>query len=694
MTSLDGTNDLNRKRSTSSVRPQSTTTLPTSNNSKKLPPRMVDKELQRLKTLAVVSGLNKAFTQEPSPISNNGGTHGLPLFPPPSSSSVSSITSSSIPPRPSTVCLNDLRQPQQTQSTIVSTNLSQRSSGSSLHFDYMQYKKQMKRRSSTLPIQQVQHHHQQQQQQIQQTQQQKRSKAITLDDLEKDLLGMFEEAYLRCNHHGGAAPSVATQEVDSDRIDNWMVNVAVSTHPNPDNHNDTDSGETRENPTIITTHPKDTDDIEEDSSRVKELEATVKRLNEAQEHHIQWEQNIQKVVANYMEQKEVETAKTRQLSQVVIQQERLIEEMENHLDQVMAANANLRSSFQETAWGPIVAEARDELKNLHTEISALAETKYGLEETIANLQAELQDSQQHIQQSLNTTRQLESECQLQRSNIDEKLESLKNQVLEKDALLQKYRTNGSNSNDQHKQRKVVENLIIKAPVSSNEISPSPIASPTTANNSKRGSIVDTRRLSYSSIASNHTTGIPKPPVHGTHSRRGSANTTSSSKRSYIARWTGGPLPPAAPPPTDPLPPLPFTEMNKQRGISNDSSSLSHLDSPTSLLSLSSLANSNNNNKIIHRSSIDSSSEIISVDEEEAYREFTEQLQSRLSVSKEIDELQVWQPTDLEELQKRIDAKWGDLQEDQEDPHKRHSLATLASKDGAAFWRGMKKKLRV
>ncbi|KAG2220980.1 hypothetical protein INT45_006513 [Circinella minor] len=660
---------------------------------------MVDKELQRLKTLAVVSGLNKAFTQEPSPISNNGSTNGLPPFPPPSSSSVSSITSSSMPPpRPSTVCLNDLRQPQQTQSTIVSTNLSQRSSGSSLHFDYMQYKKQMKRRSSTLPIQQIQQVQQVQQvQQQQQTQQQKRTKTITLDDLEKDLLGMFEEVYLRCNHHGGVAPSVATQEVDADRIDNWMVNVAVSTHPNPDHHHDNDSGETRENPTIITTTPpKEMDDIEEEEkenkNRVKELEATVKKLNEAQKQHIQWEQNIQKVVTHYMEQKEVETAKTRQLSQVVIKQERLIEEMQNHLDQVIAANANLRSCFQETSWGPIVAEARDELKNIHSEISALAETKYGLEETISNLQIELKDSQQQIQHSLNTTHQLESECQIQRSNIDEKLESLKKQVLEKDTLLQKYRTYGpiSSPNDQ---RKVVENLIIKTPLPSNEISPSPMASPTTTtNHSKRGSIVDTRRLSYSSIASNHTTGIPKPPVHGTQSRRGSTNTTSSSKRSYIARWTGGPLPPAAPPPTDPLPPLPSTEMNKQRGVSNDTSSLSHLDSPTSLLSLSSLVNSNH--KIIHRSSMDSSSEIISVDEEEAYREFTEQLQTRLSVSKEIDELQVWQPTDLEELQKRIDAKWGDLQEDQDDPHKRHSLATLASKDGAAFWRGMKKKLRV
>lgn len=69
--------------------------------------------------------------------------------------------------------------------------------------------------------------------------------------------------------------------------------------------------------------------------------------------------------------------------------------------------------------------------------------------------------------------------------------------------------------------------------------------------------------------------------------------------------------------------------------------------------------------------------------EASYREFTEQLQARLSISKEIDELNVWQPSDLEEMKQRF-AKW-----DEDDVATKRS-----SRDSSAFWKGMKKKLRV
>ncbi|KAI9272998.1 hypothetical protein BDA99DRAFT_499746 [Phascolomyces articulosus] len=687
MGSIDGTtstsnNDSHRKRS--NTRPQSTATLPVAGRNNGKPPRMVDKELQRLKSLAVVSGLNKAFSHEPQPITLSATTtnHNGPQ---PSSSSVSSVTSSTTtgPPRPSTVCgLSDFRQPQQTQSTIISSTLSQRSSGSSLHFDYMQYKKQMKRRSNTLPLSA--------QQQPQQQPSVQRSKAAVLDDLEKDLLGMFEEVYLRNTHPrhtGAAAHSVATQEVDADRIDNWVVSVlpSFSTNPNPEDDDlPTPHDENNNTTTTLLSPPTDESPSQPPQQQhVKELEATVKRLHQAQEQHTQWEESIQKVVATYMEEKEKEADKARQLSQVVIQQERLIEEMQHHLDQVVAANANLRSSFQEknASWGPALDAARDELKGIQTEISTLAETKRDLQETITHLNIQLRHHEKQLDQSLNTSHQLSSECQLHGQKIDEKLESLKRQLLEKDTLVQKYRIYGHGPSKQQQQKMDQDTKKLTEEVASTPL--------TNNNNNKRGSKdIETRRSSYASISS-----IPKPPARS--SRRSSANTTTSSvRRSYIARWTGGFLPPAAPPPTDPLPPIPI-EMDKQRGASNDSSSLSHPDSPTSLSSSTLLPNHYDiqNNTTMNkggRPSIDSTA-ATSVDEEEAYREFAEQLQARLSVSKEIDELQVWQPHDLDELQKRIDAKWGDLQED--DP-KRHSLATLASKDGAAFWRGMKKKLRV
>ncbi|KAI9497781.1 hypothetical protein BDB00DRAFT_804030 [Zychaea mexicana] len=666
MASLDGTTDPNRKWA---GRPQSST-LPGRNQK---PPRMVDKELQRIKRLAVVSGLNKAFSQEPQPIiSSSSNSGGVGAGPTPSSSSVSSMTSS-MPHRPSTVCgLSDLRQPQQTQSSVVSSTLSQRSSGSSLHFDYMQYKRQMKRRSHTTPVQ--------------------KSKAVVLDELEKDLLVMFEEAYLRAisgaNGNGGVgvAHSVATQEMDADRIDSWVVSVlpSVATNPNPESHHQEDDvvddhhhqnhaeSKDQHNSKSSTNHHN-----ENGEGRVKELEATVKRLNQAQQQHTQWEQSIQQVVATYMEQKETEAGKARQLSQVVLKQERLIEQMQNHLDQVVAANANLRSCFQEnSSWGQMVESARDELTEIKTEISVLTETKQSLEEAIAGLQAELGKSQRQVQTSFDTTQKLESECQSQRHDIDEKLEALKRQLSEKDTLLQKYRIYGDQQ--QQKQQHPLDVTMPRSPSDESVAVATSNSNSSDKRTSKGGP--DTRRSSYASVTS---TSIPRPPPRG--SRRSSANTTSSSRRSYIARWTGGPLPPAAPPPTDPLPPIPV-EMDKQRGVSNDSSSISHINSPTSLSS----ASLPNNYKVVNRPSIDSSA-ALSVDEEEAYREFAEQLQARLSVSKEIDELQVWQPNDFDEVQKRIDAKWGDMQDDDS---KRHSLATLASKDGGAFWRGMKKKLRV
>ncbi|KAI9270836.1 hypothetical protein BY458DRAFT_489922 [Sporodiniella umbellata] len=60
-----------------------------------------------------------------------------------------------------------------------------------------------------------------------------------------------------------------------------------------------------------------------------------------------------------------------------------------------------------------------------------------------------------------------------------------------------------------------------------------------------------------------------------------------------------------------------------------------------------------------------------------YKEFNEQLQERLSTSKEIDHLSVWKPNDYDEIQKKLNSKnW--LEEDQK----------------SAFWKGMKKKLRV
>ncbi|KAI9322244.1 hypothetical protein BX666DRAFT_1893023 [Dichotomocladium elegans] len=143
---------------------------------------------------------------------------------------------------------------------------------------------------------------------------------------------------------------------------------------------------------------------------------------------------------------------------------------------------------------------------------------------------------------------------------------------------------------------------------------------------------------------------------------------STGRAPRTARYTGGPLPPAAPPPTDPLPPLPVS-----------SSSIPD-NAPPSVYSSSSIITHDNASSVLfddHHS-------------ERAYREFAEQLQTRLSVSKEIDDLHLWQSEDLEEFERRMHEKFKDI-----DVDKRQSfIHSLRSKEGATFWRGMKKKLRV
>lgn len=119
------------------------------------------------------------------------------------------------------------------------------------------------------------------------------------------------------------------------------------------------------------------------------------------------------------------------------------------------------------------------------------------------------------------------------------------------------------------------------------------------------------------------------------------------------RWKGNMLPPASPPPSSPLPPIPTaTESSTTRSI------LSELSK-----------------------GIQSSSDIViedAFDEAAYYKEFTDQLQQRLSTSKEIDELRVWEPSDYDEIQKKINSETWSLDDEQ---HK-----------NTAFWKGMKKRL--
>lgn len=154
------------------------------------------------------------------------------------------------------------------------------------------------------------------------------------------------------------------------------------------------------------------------------------------------------------------------------------------------------------------------------------------------------------------------------------------------------------------------------------------------------------------------------------------------KKSLISRWKGNSIPPAAPPPSLPLPPIPSNSSSRNN---RPKSTLSELYASSSSVlpqnrhvSMDAVGGSSNDRRYSNQSEIE-----VEMTDAAYYKEFTDQLQERLSVSKEIDDLRVWEPSDYDEIQRKIDSKgWSGS----EDGH--------SQKDQSAFWKGMKKKLRV
>lgn len=563
----------------------SSTSSSTTNAQK--PPRKVDRELQRIKSLAVVSGLNKQFSQEPqsmSPIPSistttsgaaNGGGYNNHYH-----------HSHYVPHRPATVCglSSDMRPfgARSQRSSSISSSHSRHSTS---------------RSKATTTIMSNQRH----------------KKTIELDELEKELLNMFEQAYL--------------QRSQEQRVDNWVVSVMP---PASDvcSVDDTAAASHMEDTPPATTPPDDARVAKRSSSRlslgrdsiisetggyqqrIRELESlymtTLKKLNQSEQKHTQWEQHIQQTIAAYIEEKELEADRARQLAKVVVKQELIMEQMELHMHQVTAAAATESPTKEEEE------QAKQTLHQLKNEIQELRDTRAAMENDISLLRRELDAEQRLLEQTWEASKTLTAECNDQRVQITEKLDTLRRQVMEKDMLLHK-------------------------------------------------------------VYMTHRDVVPERPA-----RNSNRDSKQQRRSTATPRWTGGPLPPQAPPPTDPLPPVPMSPTPQQQQQQQQSS-------PEEVLSNSSKRPS------ISSSAGGASSCFEDPETEAAYREFAEQLQSRLSVSKEIDDLRVWQPADLDEFQKRM-SRWSDM--DEEDIKRQSLASSLRSKEGAAFWRGMKKKLRV
>lgn len=561
----------------------SSTSSSTTNTQK--PPRKVDRELQRIKSLAVVSGLNKQFSQEPQSMS-----------PMPSISTTTSGAANGggynnhyhhshyVPHRPATVCglSSDMRPfgARSQRSSSISSSHSRHSTS---------------RSKATTTIMSNQRH----------------KKTIELDELEKELLNMFEQAYL--------------QRSQEQRVDNWVVSVMPPASDVCSVDDTAAASHMEDTPPVTTTPPDDARVAKRSSSRlslgrdsiisenggyqqrIRELESlymtTLKKLNQSEQKHTQWEQHIQQTIAAYIEEKELEADRARQLAKVVVKQELIMEQMELHMHQVTAAAATESPTKEEEE------QAKQTLYQLKNEIQELRDTRAAMENDISLLRRELDAEQRLLEQTWEASKTLTAECNDQRVQITEKLDTLRRQVMEKDMLLHK-------------------------------------------------------------VYMTHRDVVPERPA-----RNSNRDSKQQRRSTATPRWTGGPLPPQAPPPTDPLPPVPMSPTPQQQ----------QQQQPEEVLSNSSKRPS------ISSSAGGASSCFEDPETEAAYREFAEQLQSRLSVSKEIDDLRVWQPADLDEFQKRM-SRWSDM--DEEDIKRQSLASSLRSKEGAAFWRGMKKKLRV
>lgn len=585
------------------ARPQS---MGVSSNSTK-PPRMVDRELQRIKSLAVVSGRKEVSPPNPTP------------------STSSSIRS------------NTFADVRSNYTTYASSVVSTKSSTSSLNHDYMTTMTTMTAAAATnTTISKINSNSN--------SSNKSRLQAAELDDIQRELLSMYEEAYLK------------TQR--SDAVDKWVVSVlpSVSTHPQSDYG-------------PAATEHEDEHDIDHHHQHHQPSPTMMDLISSR-------EQEMHQTLQMYLEQKEYEASKARQLAEIVLKQEQLIEHMQGQLDEAAEINESLERRMNDAEWADKLNAARQQLAGLTTEIEALRSTKEGLESMVVSLWSELEQGREQIRQSLQTTEELDADVKAQRVQIDGKLQLFKQQILEKDTLLQKYRIFGVLPSSESSKQQQQQHL---PPIASRPLPPPPPVPP--SNRSADHSTTTTPRSSVaSSIAST------KPPDRPHKSSKRESSNSAALKRTL---WTGGPLPPPAPPPTQPLPPIPQDETPQAPPSPLATASLRSSSSVTSSPTIPSsinppeVADDNNNRASIASSAKNSGGAEQIVEMEASYREFTEQLQARLSISKEIDELNVWQPNDLEEMKQRF-AKWDD-----ED-----AATKRLSRDSSTFWRGMKKKLRV
>ncbi|KAG0172423.1 hypothetical protein DFQ28_010738 [Apophysomyces sp. BC1034] len=280
--------------------------------------------------------------------------------------------------------------------------------------------------------------------------------------------------------------------------------------------------------------------FEDPHARIEYLEQRhtddLKLLNETQneikfykEQLLQQDQTMKHTVASYLEQKELESIKVRQLSEIIVKQDRLIAELEHH-------------------------HPTSEIHTLRQELVIMREAKQELIQMITSLRGELEMSQSQTRLMMLVSTEIQNTFDKQKANINQNVEALQQELQQKEDLLRQYQ-------QQRQTQSPIDN-------------PMAVRPRTNSTSTFGSSLCHLEEeipsgLSYASSQRSQSS-IPKL-VQGSRrrsssSRRSSINISSNSgspRRSYIAKWSGSAaIPPPTPPPNDPLPPVPTIDLTR------------------------------------------------------------------------------------------------------------------------------------
>ncbi|CAO3578312.1 unnamed protein product [Absidia cylindrospora] len=363
----------------------------------------------------------------------------------------------------------------------------------------------------------------------------------------------------------------------------------------------------------------------------------------------QMEHSTQQIMENALTQKEAEVVKVQQLSTVVLKQDQVIHELGFALSSVLSDNDRLRQQLNNDDDECLhegdddmdtKMATQDEMRALRRELGELRASRTGYEKRIVSLCNELESSQDETRSLAAMMETLKQQCHQQQLQIDEKIEKMMQQLAGKDDLIRKYRDGRWNYS-------------------------------TDMENQQFSQIVDRSTVvSMDKVVSRSSNSIP---------------------------------PPTGPPPSSPLPALPVVGVSTQ--MDHTANEVTEHPSPHDLTSDDEL-DENVLTPSMEMLLLQAPSSYYLTEEtmmDDSHRQYTEQLINRLSISKEIDHLEVWDHAALERLQhqqqlKRASlapttttassSKWSDRSssafESDWDDKQRHST----------FWKGMKKKLRV